>query len=361
MERRQENSRIYFGITSLEFQDEGTYTCVASNTIEAGARSSSTSVQLTIEGPPQRCVVLSVKSYIDSKVNVTVNCPENGNSSVTDYCIEYQVDSGTSNMQWEQREFSASSPQPYIVVCLSPFTKYRVRATASNRHGYEPGSLAAVNVVAVTTAEGYPGSPNSLSVLGNAFAHWFVVSWLPPSAPNGVPHYYFVYYKPIGVRQVSHTRLNVTAMWANLTMLTPFTQYSVEVAAVNVRSHDGKVLEGGRSTGIIVNTTEDEYTTASAENESSSLSGGVSNSVIIGVTVSVIILILIVILFISLRKKCRCIRYEGKLEPMKCDSKATSGMSECLEKRNEIMTVNVLYCMTNNKRHRIPKLIAPRG
>ena len=105
-------------------------------------------------GPPQRCVVLSVKSYIDSKVNVTVNCPENGNSSVTDYCIEYQVDSGTSNMQWEQREFSASSPQPYIVVCLSPFTKYRVRATASNRHGYEPGSLAAVNVVAVTTAEG---------------------------------------------------------------------------------------------------------------------------------------------------------------------------------------------------------------
>ena len=32
---------------------------------------------------------------------------------------------------------------------------------------------------------------------------------------------------------------------------------------------------------------------------------------------------------------------------MKCDSKATSGMSECLEKRNEIMTVNVLYCMTS--------------
>ena len=37
-------------LTSLEFKDEGTYTCVASNTIEAGARSSSASVQLTIEG-----------------------------------------------------------------------------------------------------------------------------------------------------------------------------------------------------------------------------------------------------------------------------------------------------------------------
>ena len=37
-------------LTSLEFKDEGTYTCVASNTIEAGARSSNASVQLTIEG-----------------------------------------------------------------------------------------------------------------------------------------------------------------------------------------------------------------------------------------------------------------------------------------------------------------------
>ena len=37
-------------LTSLEFKDEGSYTCVANNTIEAGARSTNTSVQLTIEG-----------------------------------------------------------------------------------------------------------------------------------------------------------------------------------------------------------------------------------------------------------------------------------------------------------------------
>ncbi len=109
---------------------------------------------LCVLGPPQRCVVLSVESYIESEVNVTVNCPENGNSSVTEYRIEYQLDSGTSNMQWLQREFSASDSQPFVVVGLSPFTKYRCRATARNRHGYEPGSFAAVNVLPVTTAEG---------------------------------------------------------------------------------------------------------------------------------------------------------------------------------------------------------------
>ena len=37
-------------LTSLQFKDEGTYTCVANNTIEAGTRSTNTSVQLKIEG-----------------------------------------------------------------------------------------------------------------------------------------------------------------------------------------------------------------------------------------------------------------------------------------------------------------------
>ena len=37
-------------LTLLEFKDEGTYTCVTSNTIEAGAKSGSASVQLIIEG-----------------------------------------------------------------------------------------------------------------------------------------------------------------------------------------------------------------------------------------------------------------------------------------------------------------------
>ena len=37
-------------LTSLEFKDEGTYTCVANNIIEAGGRSTIASVQLTIEG-----------------------------------------------------------------------------------------------------------------------------------------------------------------------------------------------------------------------------------------------------------------------------------------------------------------------
>ena len=98
--------------------------------------------------------MLSVKSYNDSEVNVKVNCPENGNSSLTEYRIEYQLDNGTSNMLWEQRAFSATDSQPFVVVGLSPFTNYSFRVTATNRHGYEPGSSAAVNVVPVTTPEG---------------------------------------------------------------------------------------------------------------------------------------------------------------------------------------------------------------
>ena len=225
--------------------------------------------------------MLSVQSYVDSEVTVTVKCPEDGNSSVTEYRIEYQLHSSTSNMLWLQQEFIASNPQPFVVSSLSPFTEYIFRATARNIHGYSESS-AAVNMVVVTTAEGCkalvifvfyvlllhhflylldPGYPNSVSLSGNASARWFVLSWSPPSVPYGIPRYYFVHYKAISFRQVknldSGKTLNVTDTWANLTILIPFTRYSVEVAAVNVRSHDGKVLEGQRSTAIIVNTEED--------------------------------------------------------------------------------------------------------
>ena len=72
-----------------------------------------------------------------------------------------------------------------------------------------------------------PGSPSSVSLPGKAAARWCVVSWSPPSIPNGVPRYYFVYYEPIVVCQAGDVDdrkiLNVTGTWASLTMLIPFT------------------------------------------------------------------------------------------------------------------------------------------
>ncbi|XP_062509499.1 receptor-type tyrosine-protein phosphatase F-like isoform X2 [Corticium candelabrum] len=219
-------------LTSLEFKDEGTYRCVARNTIEAGAKTSRASVQLIIEGPPQRCVVLSVESYNDSEVNVKVNCPENGNSSVTEYRIEYQLDNGTSNMLWEQREFSATDSQPFVVVGLSPFTNYSFRATASNRHGYEPGSLAAVNVVPVTTAEGSPTPPQNLrnsSVTSSSIA----LQWERPISFNGAFQYYTVY-NSIGDASYSKS-LNIASHDNLYTLkgLKPYTEYRVYVRITN--------------------------------------------------------------------------------------------------------------------------------
>lgn len=105
-----------------------------------------------------------------------------------------------------------------------------------------------------------PGPPSAAeaSVSGS---RWARVSWSPPSLLNGVILYYLVYYRRVGpclARDDSVvTPVNVTDTPVNLTMLTPFARYRVEVTAVNIRAHDGKMLEGHRSVPILVNTKED--------------------------------------------------------------------------------------------------------
>ncbi|XP_062523104.1 uncharacterized protein LOC134197769 [Corticium candelabrum] len=212
------------------------------------------------EGPPQKCNVVSTQSYDGQSMNVAVSCPENGNSPITAYRIEYRLDG--NGMTWKSREFDATILQPFVIDGLEPFESYNFRATARNKYGYEAGELSFNNVVTNTTAEDYPGPPSIVSSSQNA-SRWLVVSWSLPDQPKGDPKYYFVYYQRVGLRQMRDTkRLNVTGTSVNLTMLSPFTWYSVEVAAVNVRSHDGKALEGQRSVARNFGTDEDAPTTA---------------------------------------------------------------------------------------------------
>ena len=229
---------------------------------------------MLVLGPPQKCNVVSTQSYDGQSMNVAVSCPENGNSPITAYRIEYRLDG--NGMTWKSREFDATILQPFVIDGLEPFESYNFRATARNKYGYEAGELSFNNVVTNTTAEDCkfcyfclvlsiicfhilsdPGPPSIVSSSQNA-SRWLVVSWSLPDQPKGDPKYYFVYYQRVGLRQMRDTkRLNVTGTSVNLTMLSPFTWYSVEVAAVNVRSHDGKALEGQRSVARNFGTDED--------------------------------------------------------------------------------------------------------
>ena len=90
---------------------------------------------------------------------------------------------------------------------------------------------------------------------------WVVASWSPPIKPNGKIHYYLVDVQKLISRQrrdiVDHRTLNVSGLTLNVTDLSPFSNYSIKVAAVTIRSRDSKVLRGESSNISYFETEED--------------------------------------------------------------------------------------------------------
>jgi hypothetical protein len=88
-----------------------------------------------------------------------------------------------------------------------------------------------------------------------------VASWSAPIQPNGQIHYYLVDILKLNSRERSDSTnqmtLNVSGMTVNVSDLSPFTNYSIQVAAVTIRSHDGKVLHGNKSDIKYFQTLED--------------------------------------------------------------------------------------------------------
>ena len=103
-----------------------------------------------------------------------------------------------------------------------------------------------------------PPSPVEVAMIGRRSV---VVSWSPPIKPNGKIHYYLVDVKKLISRQrrdnVDQMTLNVSGLTLSVTELSPFSNYSIQVAAVTIRSHDSKVLRGNGSDISYFKTKED--------------------------------------------------------------------------------------------------------
>ena len=106
-----------------------------------------------------------------------------------------------------------------------------------------------------------PGPPRNVNAV-SLDSYSIAVSWSPPINPRGIIAEYNVYYRSSSrVKRETAVHKNITSVsgantTANLIGLFPFTRYSVQVAAVNVRKSDGKNLEGSKSDEISVQTAE---------------------------------------------------------------------------------------------------------
>ena len=103
-------------------------------------------------------------------------------------------------------------------------------------------------------------SPPGFPYVAMSGSRWTVVSWAPPRKPNGKVHYYLLYVQAQSLQQRkedAYRIVNVTRRTTNVTILNPFSNYSIRVTAVTIRRHDGKVLIGRNSRTNYFTTNED--------------------------------------------------------------------------------------------------------
>ncbi|XP_065834055.1 receptor-type tyrosine-protein phosphatase S-like isoform X2 [Oscarella lobularis] len=244
----RQSSQLFF--LSLNYSDNGTYTCTVSNSLGSSA---SSKFLLIVDGPPEECTILSGKSPIGSDVALTVQCLIDGNAPVTNYRVFYRVPGLET---WSSKVVTKVLP-PIEVSDLIPFKKYEFKVSAGNEHGYGPNS----STIKVQTVEGEPGPPENVNAV-SLDSYSIAVSWSPPINSRGIISKYNVYYRSSSrVKRETAVHKNITSVsgantTANLIGLFPFTRYSVQVAAVNVRKSDGDNLEGKRSNETSVQTAE---------------------------------------------------------------------------------------------------------
>ena len=96
-----------------------------------------------------------------------------------------------------------------------------------------------------------PGRPYAVTY----GSRWIAVLWSPPRRPNGEIRYYLY----VQAQSLLQRKIDVdgTVHASNVTMLNPFSNYSIQVSAVTIRRHDGKVLVGKNSSTSYFTTKED--------------------------------------------------------------------------------------------------------
>ena len=161
----------FLTLQNVQFANGGMYTCFARVIIlNAGIKTVSVRVKFRIEGklccvesckysclfyvgtvgPPQKCNQLWATSYKATSIAVNVICPVDGNSSITEFEVQYHKTAG----KWVSVKFDASVSQPFIVRDLIPSTWYEVRVRAANKYSYEKGNVSFSDPVRVRTADG---------------------------------------------------------------------------------------------------------------------------------------------------------------------------------------------------------------
>ena len=163
-------------VTGLTNGTEYVFRITAINPVGSGLAATVKATPMTI---PSASVIVSATPG-DSKVTLVWNAPaNNGGGAITNYLVEYKLDTPTA--VWMKFPRTASNATTATVTSLLNGTNYLFRVTAINAAGSGPGSAPIGPVMPVTV----PSAPLTVVAIGGD--KQATLSWTVPSSNGGLP------------------------------------------------------------------------------------------------------------------------------------------------------------------------------
>ena len=226
------NTALSATIPGLTPNTEYTFRVAAVNTVGQGAYSANvtdTTKAPTVPGVPNAFTIIDPT---DNSVFVSWSEPDNGGSDIIGYTVDYAV---ASNGTWQTQDSALINNNDRITTFtdLNSNTQYNFRVAAVN--GIGQGAYSA-NVTATTDASTVPDAP-TISPNPTVTLDSVSISWNKPDNGGSPITGYSVQYVASGGSSWSTHQdgndVDNTALSTTIPSLTPNTEYTFRVAAVN--------------------------------------------------------------------------------------------------------------------------------
>ncbi|KAM9180626.1 neural cell adhesion molecule L1 isoform 3-T3 [Dugong dugon] len=216
-------------IHSLDYSDQGNYSCVASTKLDVVE----SRAQLLVVGSPGPVPQLELSDHHllkQSQVRLSWSPAEDHNAPIEKYDVEFE----DKEMEPEKWYSLGKVPgnQTSTTLKLSPYIHYTFRVTAINKYGPGEPSPASETVV---TPEAAP-EKNPVDVRGegnetnNMVITWKPLKWMDWNAPQVQ---YRVQWRPQGARGAAWQEQILSEPFLVVTNTSTFVPYEIKVQAVN--------------------------------------------------------------------------------------------------------------------------------
>ncbi|XP_055964712.1 neural cell adhesion molecule L1 [Sorex fumeus] len=215
-------------IYSLDYSDQGNYSCVASTKLDT-VESRAELLVVGSPGPVSRLEVVDHHLLKQNQVNLTWSPADDHNAPIEKYDIEFK-DKEREPEKWRSLG-KVTGNQTSSILKLSPYVHYTFRVTAINKYG--PGEPSPDSETVATPEAAPEKNPRDVKGEGNQTDNmvitWQPLEWMDWNAPQ---LQYRVQWRPRGSRE-SWQEQTVEQPFLVVSNTSTFVPYEIRVQAVN--------------------------------------------------------------------------------------------------------------------------------